>query len=83
MLVGETWKEVDVEEARAPFALALSATAAEEEVAFSPALPPMALRVACSVLLCETHQPRPMAPAMICTETSSESAKRCVNTYVR
>ena len=62
VLVGETWNEVTE-------AVAKSASAAEEELdvpAFSFALPPMAVGALWVVLLCETYQPRPIAPAMIC-----------------
>ncbi len=60
MLVGETWKGTDVDVP--PAAAALSDALA---MAFSLADPPMAFGALCVVLLCETYQPRPMAPAMI------------------
>lgn len=73
MLVGETCNEVD--EAKAPSAVALALSITEDDVAFSSALPPMALRVACSVLLCETYHPSPMAPPITYTVVSQRLAR--------
>ena len=61
MLVGETWKDDSNDEVAAVPLVEEEAVA----MAFSSALPPMAVGAVWFLLLCETHQPRPIAPAMI------------------
>lgn len=61
--VGDTCKTVDV--ATAPATVAAEETS-EVVSAFSFALPPIAVGALWEVLLCETYQPSPMAPAIIC-----------------
>ena len=58
--VGETWNDLLV------LASSVLATAALDEasVSFSFALPPRAVGPLWDALLCETHQPRPIPPAI-------------------